>query len=150
MACFLTTARLALLGKLQADATLNADIKTWFTWGPGIRRKHDLTPAVCPALSVAPAELDVDQSSNMAAGYPQDLEVGIATLGQDAAPCEELVAAAVDVVAAANRSSLDALAGVTGVEIRSARWMAVEDEPKGRVRWEAQLVVRIQHMRRTA
>ena len=152
MACFLTTARLALLAALQADATLNAAIRTWFDWGPGLRKRYEIAPRNCPLLSVLPAELDADQFANVMARLPQDLEIGIAVDGPDVAPLEELVAAALDVIQAESRTCLSvALAedGLTGIEILRVEWEAVPDKDTGRVVWLAIITARINWMRST-
>ena len=150
MSNFLTDGRRALLAAFQADATLSAKVRTWFDWGPGIRRRYNLEPARCPAFSLAPAELDEDQIANVSAGFPQDLAVGIATDGADAEPCEELVAAAFDVIRAGSRTCLGLAAdGITGLEVRSAQWAVIQEDKDPRPRWEAEIIVRVNWMRRT-
>jgi hypothetical protein len=149
MTCFLTDARLALIDLLKADVTLAAAVKSWFTFGSGLLKRFDILPSNCPLVSVVPAELAEDEISNAAVSWPQDLEIGIATDGQDAAPCEELVVAALDVVLAANQSCLDLAGdGVTGVSVERLRWAAIETEKDARLRWEALITVRIHWMRR--
>jgi len=152
MACFLTTARLALLAALRADATLLAAVKTWFDWGTGLRKRYDLAARNCPLMSVVPAELDADQFANVMAKLPQDLEIGIAVDGPDVAPLEELVAAALDVIQEASRTCLSvALAedGLTGIEILRVQWEAVPEKDTSRVLWLAMITTRINWMRLT-
>ena len=148
MSNWLTDGRMALLTALQNDATLSGAVRTWFDWGPGLRKRYDLLPAYCPMVSVVPAELDQEELSNMADRWPQDIEVGVATDGQNAEPCEELVAAVLDVVVTENRSALGlAAAGVSGLSLVSIRWMQEVSEKDSRVRWLCALVVRIHWMR---
>jgi len=147
---WLTDGRTALLTALQNDATLSAAVRKWFDWGPGLRQRFDVLPAYCPIVSVVAAELDEDQIANAATSWPQDVEIGIATDGQDLEPCEELVAAALDVVQAENMTCLGLVsAGVSGLNVVSIRWHAEVDEKDARVRWFCALVVRIHWMRRT-
>ncbi len=150
MSVYLTDARTALVAALEADVTLSLKVVKWFTWGPGLRKRFDILPAVCPLVSVVPAEMGQDQVANVTAGIDQDLEIGIATDGQDAAPCEELVAAALDVLVAAARSRLGlADEGLSSVEIVRVLWRAVKDKEDARVRWEATITARIHWMRLT-
>jgi len=146
--CWLTVGRKTLLAALQADATLDAGIREWFTWGPGIRKRFKLEPSVCPLLSLVPAELREDDLSNITDQFPQDVEIGIATDGQDAGPCEALVAAAVGVVNEENRSALGLSGeGLASVRVISVRWAAQVDEKDPRVRWLAEIVVRLMWFR---
>jgi len=145
---FFTAGRLALLAALRADETLAARVRTWFTWGPGLHRRCDVRPADCPACSVVPAELDVDQVANVVRAIPQDVEIGIATDGQDAAPCEELVSAVLDVLCDAARSRLSlGDEGLCSVEVMRITWRAAETARAPRVRWEARITARLVWMR---
>lgn len=145
---FFTAGRLALLEALQDDSTLTAAVRTWFDWGPGLRRRHDVSPALCPAVSVAPAALEPELITNVIQAVPQELEVRIVTDGQDAAPCEELVQAALDVLAGAAQTRLGlADQGLSTVEVRHVGWRAVPDEKDPRVRWEALINVRLHWFR---
>ena len=148
MSAYFTTGRTALLAALQAEATLAASVKKWFTWGPGLRRRYDIRPADCPLVSIVPAELDVDQVANVVKAVPQDLEVGMATDGQDATACEELVCAVLDVLAAADRSKLDlADGGLSAIDVLGVHWRTVESRKDARLRWEAVVHVRIHWLR---
>ena len=151
MANFLTDGRTALLRALQDDPTLSARVRTWFTWGPGLRHRYAIEPANCPLLSLVPAELDQEQLSNAAERFPQDVQIGIATDGQDAEPCEELVAAALGVVDRANQySDLLGLSseGLAQVVPVSITWRAVPDEQGARIQWHALLMARMIWLRR--
>lgn len=100
-------------------------------------------------LSVTPAQLDEDELSNAARSWPQDVEIGIATDGQDAEPCEELVVATLDVILAQSEACLGLCAdGVSGLNLVAIRWQAVENEKDASVRWNCILTVRINWMRR--
>lgn len=149
MSCYLTDAREALLAAFQANATLgHPAVKTWYDWGAGLHRRFNLDPGYLPAVSLTPAELDEEAAQNVATGWAQDLAVVVATDGQDAAPCEELVAAVTDVVAAASGTCLGLSAdGLTHLEILRIMWQAREDETSHRVRWQAEIVVRIHWLR---
>lgn len=142
MANFLTDSRTALLARLRADATLAAAIRTWYDWGPGIIKRYSIEPAMCPVVSVVPAELTDEELSNITDRFPQDVEVGVATDGQDAEPCEAIVERVIAVVQAAGSMGLhgDGLAGVRPI---SVRWLAVESQNAPRVRWEALVTVRL-------
>ena len=71
MSNFLTDGRLALLAALRADAAISALVRTWFEFGPGLIRRHDVEPALCPVLGVAPAEgAAVRGSQRRARGAP--------------------------------------------------------------------------------
>jgi hypothetical protein len=149
MSAFFTDGRTALLAALQADATLSANVRSWFGWGPGLRRRYDIRPADCPLCSVVPAEMDVEQVANVVRSVPQDVEIGIATDGPDAAPCEELVCAALDVLAQADAGKLGLSSeGLSSVEVVRITWRAVERKDSPRVRWEAAITARINWLRR--
>jgi len=150
MSCFLTQGRLALIDALKADATLGARVRTWYDFGPGLQKRYEILPAACPLCSVVPAELDDEQLTNAAAFVAQDVEIGIATDGQDCAPCEELVAAALDVVRDANDTALGLAAeGLLDLAPVSLSWQPVETKEASRIRWEARIVVRVRWARRT-
>jgi len=145
-----TAARLALIDALKANATLSANVRTWFEWGPGLLKRYNIEPSACPLVSVVPAELDEDQLANVVRSIPQDLEIGIATDGQDAAPCEELVCAALDVLHEQGRACLGLSSeGVTSIDVMRIVWRAVEEQGAPRLRWEALITTRINWMRRS-
>jgi len=149
MSCFLTEGRRALLAALQVDPTLGATVKTWYDFGPGIQKRYDILPAWCPLLSLVPAELDEDQLANSAAFIHQDLNLGIATSGPDAGPCEELVAAALGVLDESNELCLGLAAqGLADLNPVALQWRAMPTEESPRLRWEAQITVRIRWVRR--
>lgn len=146
---FLTDARTVLLTRLQVDGTLSTGIRTWYLWGPGLRQRYQIEPAMCPLLSLVPAQLDEEQLSNAAASLPQDLELGIATDGQDAEPCENYVVAALGVVRAANADNLGLAAdGLSQLTLRSIRWLARPSKDGARVLWTALITVCIHWFRR--
>jgi len=148
---YLTTARRALIAALQADPTLASSVRTWYDFGPGLRKRYDTQPSNCPLIAVVPAELDVTQIATATESLPQDVEVGITTDGQDAEPCEALVVAALDVVRAQRDICLGLAAdGLTHISIQSLRWEALLSRKDARVRWDAIIIVRIHWMRRTA
>jgi len=144
MANFLTDGRLALLDALQADAILSDRVRTWNEFGPGLRRRARVEPASCPVCSVTPLEGGEDQAFNVLREIPQLLRVEMATAGQDAAPCEELVAAAVGVVDSERDSALGLSgAGLQGLSITGLDWRARPEDDAPRVIWLAALTVRL-------
>jgi hypothetical protein len=144
MSNFLTDGRLALLDALRADAAIAALVRTWFDFGPGLLRRHELEPALCPVLSVAPAESVPREVANIQREVPQVLRVEAATAGQDAAPCEELVALVLARVAACNAADLGLAAqGLTALRVRSIRWAAAPRQDAARVIWTAAVEVEL-------
>lgn len=140
-----TTGRTELLSALQADATLAERVRTWYDWGPGLRRRYDIEPAACPLLSLVPASLAVEELSNIADRVPQDVEIGIVTDGPDAEPCELLVTRALHVLETAREGALLGLSddGLVQIDPVTIRWDAVPTEKGARVRWEAIVIVRL-------
>lgn len=144
MSNFLTDGRLALLTALQADAGIDARVKTWFDFGPGLSRRHAVEPAVCPALSLAPAEGSEQTVANVETEFPQILRIEVATAGQDAAPCEDLVALVVQQVAAAREGCLGLAAeGLAGLSVRTVRWACEPAEAAARILWKATVEVEL-------
>jgi hypothetical protein len=144
VANFLTDGRLALLDALQADATLDQNIRTWNEFGPGLRWRRRLEPASCPVCSVTPLEGGEDQAFNVLRQIPQLLQLELATAGGDAAPCEELVAAAIGVVESERETALGlADSGLQGLSITGLSWKAHPEEDAPRMIWLAALTVRL-------
>jgi hypothetical protein len=144
MSNFLTDGRLALLGALRADAAISALVRTWFEFGPGLARRYDVEPARCPVLSGAPAEGAPRRVANVESEVPQVLQVEVATAGQDAAPCEELVALVLACVDAANADCLGLAAeGLAGLRVRSVRWAAQPKPDAARPIWTAAVEVEL-------
>jgi hypothetical protein len=144
MSNFLTDGRLALLAALQADPEIDARVTTWFDFGPGLSRRRALEPAVCPAISLAPAEGSQAAVANVESEFPQVLRLEAATSGQDAAPCEELVALVVAQVAAARESCLGlAPDGLAGVGVRAVRWATHPADDAAHPIWKATLDIEL-------
>jgi hypothetical protein len=144
MSNFLTDGRLALLAALQADPEIDARVKTWFDFGPGLSRRHALEPAVCPVVSLAPAEGSQAAIANVESEFPQILRLEAATHGQDAAPCEELVALVLEAVSAARESCLGLSPdGLAGVSVRAVTWATHPTEDAARLIWKATLDVEL-------
>jgi hypothetical protein len=144
MSNFLTDGRLALLSALRAGETLDALVRTWFEFGPGLTRRHDLEPALCPVLGLAPAESAPREVANVEREVPQVLRVEVATAGQDAAPCEELVALVLACIDDANEDNLGLAAqGLAGLRVRSVRWAAVPRADAARLIWTAAVEVEL-------
>jgi len=134
MSNFLTDGRLALLSALRADESISPLVRTWFDFGPGLLRRHDVEPALCPILGVAPAESAPTEVAN----------VEVATAGQDAAPCEELVALVLACVDDANADNLGLAAqGLAGLRVRSIRWAALPRADAARLIWTAAVEVEL-------
>ena len=144
MSNFLTDGRLALLGALRADEAISPLVRTWFDFGPGLLRRHDVEPALCPVLGVAPAESAPAEVANVEREVPQVLRVEVATAGQDAAPCEELVALVLACVDGANDDNLGLAAqGLTGLRVRSIRWATLPRADAARPIWTAAVDVEL-------
>jgi hypothetical protein len=144
MSNFLTDGRLALLGALRADAAIGPMVRTWFDFGPGLLRRHDLGAALCPIIAVAPAESAPAEVANVERQVPQVLRVEAATAGQDAAPCEELVALILACVDGANAGCLGlASEGLAGLRVRSIRWAAMPRPDAARLIWTAAIDVEL-------
>jgi hypothetical protein len=144
MSNFLTDGRLALLGALQADAAIGALVRTWFEFGPGLARRHGVEPALCPVLGVAPSESAPRPIANVESEVPQLLRVDVATAGQDAAPCEELVALVLACVDGANADNLGLAAeGLAGLRATSVRWTAQPRADAARLVWTAAIEVEL-------
>ena len=148
MSNFLTDGRLGLIAALQADSQIDSRVKTYFDFGPGLRRRRALKPAFCPALSVAPAEGAETHVANVEREMPQVLRVEVATDGQDAQPCEELVALILDRIDTSNDTCLGLAAdGLTGLFVRAVRWSIVPGEGEGRILWTAGIEVELRWRR---
>jgi len=144
MSNFLTDGRLALLSALRADAAIDALVKTWFEFGPGLARRHELEPALCPVLSVAPAQSAPQEIANVEREVPQMLRIEVATAGQDAAPCEELVVLVLARVWACNDTNLGLAAeGLAALRVRSVRWTPQPRADAARLIWTAALDVEL-------
>jgi hypothetical protein len=144
MGNFFTDGRLALIAALQADAEIDGRIRTYFDFGPGLRRRNALQPAFCPALSVAPAEGAERRVANVEREIPQVFRVELATAGQDVAPCEELTALVLARVAACNQTRLGlAPEGLTGLRVRTIAWQTVPGPEEARLLWTATIEVEL-------
>jgi len=144
MSNFLTDGRLALIAALQADEQIDARVRTFFDYGPGLGRRHELEPALCPVLAVAPAEGAVREVANIEREVPQVLRVEVATAGQDVGPCEELAALVLGCVAAANGENLGLAGdGLAAVRVRSVRWAAQPQSNAARLIWSAAIDVEL-------
>ena len=144
MSNFLTDGRLGLIAALQADSEIDGRVKTYFDFGPGLRRRHALEPALCPALSVAPAEGAESRPANLEREVRQVLRIEVATDGQDAQPCEELVALVLARVDACNAAVLGLQAdGLAGLYARSVHWGVAPEEGSARVMWTAAVDVEL-------
>jgi hypothetical protein len=144
MSNFFTDGRLALAAALRADEEIAACVKTWFDFGPGLTRRHNLEPAACPALSVAPADSAEGYVANVERESTQVLHVEVATDGQDVQPCEELTGRVLSCVEASNGTCLGLAAeGLTGLRVRTVRWAAVPREDGARLVWTAAVEVEL-------
>jgi hypothetical protein len=144
MSNFFTDGRLALIAALQGDPDIDSRVKTYFDFGPGLRRRHGLRPALCPALSVAPAEAAEHQIANVEREIPQVLRIEIATDGQDVQPCEELVALVLARVSACNETCLGlASDGLARLAVRAITWSAIPGTDEARLIWTAIIEVEL-------
>ncbi|NLW49852.1 MAG: hypothetical protein GXY85_03290 [Candidatus Brocadiaceae bacterium] len=144
MGSVLTQGRPALLAALRADPEIRARVRTCVEFGPGLRRRFAVVPALCPALSVAQAGTAERRIANVECEIAQTLHVGILTAGQDAAPCEELAALVVDCVHACSADRLGLAAeGLTAVRVRAVRCKPLPDEHGPRMLWSADVEVEL-------
>jgi hypothetical protein len=144
MSNFLTDGRLGLMAALQGDAAIDARVRSYFDFGPGLRRRPALEPALCPALSLAPAEAAEERVANVEREVPQLLRVEVATAGQDVQPCEELAALVIARVNACNSDCLGLAAdGLTGLRVRAVRWDALPRPEAARILWTAAIEVEL-------
>lgn len=144
MSNFFTDGRLALIAALQGDAQIDARVKTCFDYGPGLARRHALEPALCPVLSVAPAQGVHRSVANVQREIPQVLHVEVATAGQDVAPCEELAALVAACVDTCNDDCLGLSAdGLTALRVRNIWWDARPRQDAVRIIWVAVLEVEL-------
>ena len=149
MSNFLTDGRLALIAALKADEDIESRVKTYFEFGPGLRRRHGLEPALCPVLSVAPAEGAQTPVANVEREVRQMLHVELATDGQDVEPCEELVALVLARVDACNETLLGlASDGLTSLRAGTITWSALPREDSARLMWTAAVEVELVWRRR--
>jgi len=138
MANYLTDARRALLEALKADAQIAARVKTWFEFGPGLRRRYNVEPAACPLLALCPVDGAATRTANVLTDVVQRLRVEVATDGQDAGPCEELVALVLERIIACDESCLGLSdSGLAGIEVEAVRWRSVPNPAGGRIAWAA-------------
>lgn len=143
---WLSNGRQALLSRLQSDGYLSPRVRTWFDWGSTLKQRYNLEPSTCPLVSVVPADLDTErrQDTNVLDMFPQMVEVGVATSGQDARPCEKMVARCVSVVQAADHDCLGlAQDGLNSVRLASGAWSAEPREEGAKIVWLAALTVRL-------
>lgn len=144
MSNFLTDGRLGLIAALQGDAQIDSRVKTYIEFGPGLRRRYGLQPALCPALSVAPADGAERRIANVEREIPQTLRIQVATAGQDVQPCEELAALVIERVHACNHDRLGLAAdGLTALCVKSIEWSALPDEHGPRILWSAAVEVEL-------
>lgn len=144
MSNFFTDGRLGLIAALQGDPQIDSRVKTYFDFGPGLKRRYDLEPALCPALSVAPAEGAETHIANVEREIPQLLRIEVATDGQNVEPCEELVALVIARVHACNETCLGlASEGMTGLRVRRIVWSALPREEGARLLWTAAIEVEL-------
>ena len=144
MSNFFTDGRLGLTAELQGDPQIDARVKTWFDYGPGLVRSHDLEPALCPLLSVAPSQGAQAYIANLEREVSQRLAVRVATCGQDAAPCEELAALVVGRVEACNADVLGlGPDGLAALRVREVSWSSEAARDGGRLIWTAAVEVEL-------
>jgi len=142
MANFLTDARTALLAELKGDAQVAALVRTWFEFGPGLRRRFNLEPAACPLVALSPVDGEALRTANALTHVAQRLRVSVATAGQDAEPCEQIVALVLDRIAACDEDCLGLAAdGLAGVDVEGIHWRCEPDEAGARTLWTADVDV---------
>ena len=144
MSNFLTEGRTALVEALKADASLEAAVKTWFDFGPGLRRRAEPEPASCPALSVMPAGVNQLFVANVERELPQALRIEVTTDGQDPGPCEELAALVLACVEDCNETCLGLAAdGLTGVRVGGVTFAPLPRAGAARPLWRGDVEVEL-------
>jgi len=144
MSNIFTDGRLGLTAALQGDADIDARVRTWFDFGPGLSRRRAIEPASCPALSIAPAEGAEVPVANVEREVPHLLLVEVATDGQDVAPCEELAALVIARVHACNDDCLGlAGEGLASLRPRRLTWAAEPRPDAARIVWRARIEVEL-------
>ncbi len=142
MSNFLTDGRTALVDALRADAEIDARVRTYFTFGPGLAERRSLEPAACPALTVLPGGARPACVASIEREVPHALTVEIATAGQDVAPCEELAALVLDRLRACDEDCLGLTAqGLEGVFAGPVRWRMRPAPDAPRPLWVASIEV---------
>jgi hypothetical protein len=142
MGNFLTDGRAALLAALQGDAEIAGRVKTWFEFGPGLQRRFNVEPSACPLLALSPADGDAVRLSNQALDVVQRLRIEVATDGQDAGPCEELVALLISRLRACDEDLLGlASDGLTGIDVEGISWETQPQPAGARLVWTARVGV---------
>jgi len=142
MSNFLTDARTALLDELKDDTEIASRVKTWFDFGPGLARRFNVEPAACPMLALSPEDGEAARTSNALVDVVQRLRIEAATDGQDAEPCEELVALILECIKACDESCLGLGAdGLAAVEVEGVSWRPVPAPTGARLIWTARIVV---------
>ncbi|MCD6416738.1 MAG: hypothetical protein J7M08_08605 [Planctomycetes bacterium] len=149
MSNFLTQGRTALLGALKDDEEINSRVRTYLAFGPGLKRRAELTAALCPALTLTPGRTDQAQVANVERELAQRLAVEVAVAGQDVAPCEELAALVLDRVLASSETCLGLSGeGLTALRARSVQLEAQPAEDAAHLIWKARVAVELLWRRR--
>jgi hypothetical protein len=139
-----TDGRLGLMAALRGDERIDSRVRTYMDFGPGLRRRSELEPALCPAVVLAPEEAGERRVANAQREVPQVLRVEVATSGQDVAPCEELAALVIRRVNACNDGCLGLAAdGLSGLRVRSIDWTASPGEGAAQLIWTAAVHVEL-------
>jgi len=161
MGNFLTDGRRALLEALKDDPQIASRVRSWFEFGPGLERRYGLEPAACPLLALSPAlgesartanalsdVVESARTANALSDVVQRLRLEVATAGQDAGPCEELVALVLQRLQACDESRLGLAAeGLVGVSVGTLRWRARPRRAGSRLLWTATLDVALEWKR---
>jgi len=149
MANFLTQGRTALLAALKADASIAAKVKSWFEFGPGLSRRFNVEPAACPMLALSPADGDAARTSNALLDVAQRLSIEVATDGQNAEPCEELVALVLERIRACDGTCLGlGSEGLMGLDVEGVAWRPRPEAAGARVVWTARIGVALSWKRK--
>jgi len=149
MSNFLTQGRTALLAALKADPEIAARVKTYFEFGPGLRRRPSFEPALCPVLSLSPSEARSEPVANIEREVRQRLLIELATDGQDAAQCEELLALVTDRVNACNETALGLSSeGLASLRVAQASLSPRPGSDAARPLWKASVEVELLWRRR--
>lgn len=156
MTVFFTQGRLALIQALRSDVLLAERVRHWYDFGPGILDRYREDPRDCPLVRVIPQEVPFQTETNVLDFIPQDLEIYVATDSQDAAECEELASAVIDVLRRARRrgegepEDLLGLAeeGLSSVRIVSVAFQPLKDAEDERVVWRCAILARLNWFQR--
>ena len=144
MANIFTSARTAMIAAFEADAGIAAEVRTWRTFGAGLRKRLIIEPAWCPVLAVYPASVSEDPRYNAAKDTDQELWIRIVDFGHDPSTAEEILARVLERIDALRQTALGLTDdGCKDIRAGVARWDPTPDESGANVIWDVVLPITI-------